>query len=201
MSRKHAVIIVHPDPESYTATMARTYAAAVRAQGDTAVIRDLYAMNFDPRLHIGELPRSEGYRLPADVANERKVLADVDVFAFFYPLWFNAPPAMMKGYVDRVFGMGFGFEPHGSAQVPMLEGRHLISFTTSGAPEHWVRGTGVLDALETLFDKHLAAMCGLSIIAHYHVGEVIPDLPLAVVNEAKNNIRAAVKLYFSREIA
>ena len=53
---------------------------------------------------------------------ERGVLAEADVFAFVYPLWFNAQPAILKGYVDRVFSLGFGFAPGAGGTEPLLAG-------------------------------------------------------------------------------
>lgn len=193
---KHAVIIAHPDPHGFTGTMGRTYAAAARGAGDRVVVRDLYDMDFDPRLQLGELARP-GYRPAQDVAEERAVLKDANVFALFYPLWFNAPPAILKGYIDRVFSLGFGFRPEGGGQAPQLSGRKLISFTVSGAPDHWVRETGAMGALYALVDKHLAAMCGLTVVAHHHFGGVTPGYPQKAVNQAKDEVRAAVRRYFA----
>lgn len=69
------------------------------------IVRDLYRLNFDPRLRARELPDHEGYAARPDVRRERSAIEDADVFALFYPLWFNAAPAIMKGYMDQVFGM------------------------------------------------------------------------------------------------
>lgn len=195
---QHAVIIAHPNPRSFTHAMARAYAAAVRAHGGTVVIRDLYKMDFDPRLKAGELPKSGGFGPAADVIEERGRLKKAEVFALFYPLWFNAPPAILKGYFDRVFSMGFGFGPRGGAQAPLLEGRKLISFTSSGAPETWVRETGAFSALHTLFDDHVSRMCGFHVVDHVHNGEVVPGLTKALVDEARDRVTAVVGRHFHK---
>lgn len=169
---KHAVIFAHPSPDSFTATMADAYAQAARRLGHEVVVRDLYRMNFDPRLAREELPDAEPPRPRSDVTAERELLSDVKVFALFYPFWFNAPPAMLKGYVDRVFGVGFGYGP---GTAPLLEGRRLISVSSSGAPMAWVRDTGAWQAEQRLFDRHLAAVCGLEIVDHLHFGGITPE--------------------------
>lgn len=144
---KHAVIAAHPRAESFTLSVAHTYVEAARARGQEAVLRDLYRLGFEPRLQEGEIPRPSGFAPGADVAGERQALAGVDVFAFIYPLWFNAPPAILLGYVQRVFGMGFGYGPiRQGGNQPLLGGRKLISFTSSGAPEAWLRQEGDLAA-------------------------------------------------------
>jgi NAD(P)H dehydrogenase (quinone) len=188
---KHSVIVAHPRPESLTCAIAEAYAEAVRKAGDAADVRDLYRMGFDPRLKESEIPGESGAVFGADVAAERARLADADVFAFVYPLWFNAPPAMLKGYVDRVFSLGFGYEPGPGGTEPLLQGRRLISFTTSGAPESWVRDTGAFQALTTLFDAHVAAVCGMTVLDHVHNGGIAPGLSRDAAAEILDNVRAA----------
>ena len=168
-----ALVLVHPRKRSFTATMAEAFAQAAGKAGAEVVIRDLYRLRFDPRLRAGEMPDHPDFRPRADVLAEREAIGDADVFAFFYPLWFNGPPAMMKGYVERVFGLGFGYSPirHGGNQ-PMLSGRRLAAFTSSGAPQDWVESSGAWTALRENFDKHLAAMTGLEMVGHHNFGDV-----------------------------
>lgn len=173
---RHVVILAHPNPASFNGAVVRAYAGTVEALGHTVEIRDLYQMDFDPRLKAGELPDREGAAPEPDVVLERAQLEGADTFAFIYPLWFNGPPAILKGYVDRVFGRGFGYEFDFGGTRPLLTGRNLISITTSGAPDEWVRQTGAFDALLTLFDRHLCAVTGLTFLDHAHVGGVTPGL-------------------------
>jgi NAD(P)H dehydrogenase (quinone) len=193
---KHAIIVAHPNPRSLTCALADRYAARVQAMGQSATVRDLYRMKFDPCLKASEIPTARNYHPAADVAAERSALADVDVFVFVYPLWFNAPPAMLKGYVDRVFGMGFGYEPGPGGTEPMLEGKALISFTLSGAPEEWARDTGALSALDTVFDRHLAQMSGLRIVDHVHAGGVVSAMNDAAVAAVFAGVDRAVDAHF-----
>ena len=194
---KHAVILAHPDPKSLNAAIARTYAEAVRGLGDEVVERDLYAMRFDPCLKAAEIPGPKPPRFRADVVRERVQLEDVDVFAFVYPLWFNAPPAILKGYVDRVFSMGFGFEPAFGGTDPRLGGRQLISFTTSGAPDFWIHDTGALNALKLLFDSHLGGTCGLSVVDHVHFGGMVSGITPEAYEEVIDRVRGAVVGHFA----
>jgi NAD(P)H dehydrogenase (quinone) len=190
---KHAVIYAHPNPDSFTACMAASYAVAARSLGHEVVVRDLYAMDFDPRLSREELPGETAPRPRPDVLAERKLLSDVKVFAIFYPFWFNAPPGMLKGYVDRVFGMGFGY---GRGMEALLEGRKLISFTSSGAPMAWVRDTGAWRAVRKLFDEHFAEVCGLDIVDHLHFGEITPGIRKDAVEGCARQVAQAVRQHF-----
>jgi NAD(P)H dehydrogenase (quinone) len=193
---KHAVIVAHPKPDSLTAAVARTYAEALRGFGEEVLVRDLYALDFDPRLKAAEIPGPGGYKAAPDIVAERGLLAEVKVFAFVYPLWFNAPPAILKGYVDRVFSMGFGYRPAFGGTEPGLEGRQLISFTSSGAPDAWGADTGALDALGLVFDGHVAAVCGLTVIDHVHFGGMVPGITEEAFEDTLAAVRAAAQRHF-----
>ena len=193
---KHAVIVAHPNPTSLTCARAHAYSDAARGLGHDVVERDLYRMAFDPCLKFAELPGPQGVHFAADVQAERALLKDVDVLAFIYPLWFNAPPAILKGYVDRVLSMGFGYEPGAGGTEPRLTTKRLISFTTSGAPEDWVRDTGALKALDLLFDAHLAGVCGLSIVDHVHEGGILQGLTTEAGEATLGAVRATVRQHF-----
>lgn len=195
---KHAVIFSHPNPDSFTACMAASYAATARGVGHEVVVRDLYEMGFEPRLSREELPGEAAPKFRPDVLAERKLLSDVKVFAVFYPFWFNAPPGMLKGYVDRVFGMGFGYARQ---MEPLLEGRRLISFTSSGAPMTWVRDTGAWRAVRKLFDEHFAEVCGLEIVDHLHFGEITPGIRKDAVRDCARQVADAVLVHFGEKAA
>jgi NAD(P)H dehydrogenase (quinone) len=194
---KHAVIVAHPDRDSFNVTVARRYGLAAEALGHQVELRDLYRIGFDPRLQASEIPRPGGFAPGEDVKAERAAIGDADVFVLVYPLWFNGPPAMLKGYFDRVFGMGFGYSPHGSeGNRPMLAGRKLISFTSSGAPTDWMNQEGSLAALRNLVDDHLAGVCGFEVVDHIHFGGVFPGMVIGRVESCEAEVAAAVARHF-----
>jgi len=173
---RHTVILANPRPDSFCAAIARQAVHTLRALGHTASVRDLYRLGFDPCLAAGEIPGHGPYAPGADVVLERNRLADIDSLILVYPFWFNAPPAILKGYVDRVLSMDFGYRPGIGGTEPLLGDRCLTSISTSGAPGAWVVGTGALDALKVVFDQHLAAVTGLQLRGHLHLGGVRPNL-------------------------
>lgn len=193
---KHAVIISHPRAASFTASVADVYAKALSALGHDAVVRDLYRMNFDPRLKATELPFDAPFQPEPDVAQERAQLKDCGVFALFYPLWLNAPPAMMKGYLERVLSFGFAYGADGHSYNPLLTGRKLISFSSSGAPLIWLEQTGALVAVHTLFDDYFAKLCGMTVLEHIHVGGVTPGASQPFVEARLEEVRKTVAKYF-----
>lgn len=194
---RHAIILGHPDPSSFNAAVARSYVAAVQDIGHRADLRDLYAQRFQPCLQAGELPWRADFAVPADVAAEREVIAAADVIVLVYPLWFNAPPAIIKGYVERVFGMGFGYRAATPGTRPLLLGKSLISITTSGAPGAWVDQTGAMERLRKGFDEHVAAVCGLGVLEHLHLGGVTPGIRADAAEAMFDDVRHMARRLFA----
>jgi NAD(P)H dehydrogenase (quinone) len=153
-------------------------------------------MDFDPRLRAGEISGAPDFAPGDDVKAERALLVDVDTFAFCYPLWLDAPPAMMKGYLDRVFGRGFAYGQRGEESGPLLKGRSMISFTSSGAPTDWIRSTGAWDALSRLVDSYFGELTGLAVVEHVHFGSVGPGMRPDAVERLLARVRDAVIRHF-----
>ena len=169
---KHSVIVAHPDADSFTLSVARRYCAVVEAKGQTSVLRDLYRMSFDPVLKASERP-GDGPFVPApDVAAELELLEGSGAFVLVYPIWFGTPPAMLKGYIERVLGAGLspkalhghlGRPPH-----PLLGGKQLLSFSSSGSTQQWLADQGAWVSLQTIFDGYLARAFWMDTPHHVH---------------------------------
>lgn len=170
---KHAIIVCHPAEQSFTMSVAERYAETVRAAGHQVVMRDLYRLGFDPVLQ-----EEERHGKPrADVEAEWAALGKVDVFVLVYPIWFGAPPAMLKGYIDRVFGAGrqLGYDGSSGA-ASLLVGKRLVSLTSSGSMKAWLSEKGVFGSLRTVFDRYLVDVFGFAETARYHFDGVGPDM-------------------------
>jgi NAD(P)H dehydrogenase (quinone) len=196
---KHAIILAHPNARSFAGAVADTYTRACHVLGHQVIGRDLYHIGFDPCLKTSEMPFADGFSPEPDVLAERALLRDCDVFAFVYPLWLNSPPAILKGYLERVFGFGFAYGAGGHSFTPLLSGRKMISFSSSGAPSDWLQKTGGLDAIRTLFDAYFAALTGLEFIEHIHVGGVRPGASESFVGARLKDVETCVARHFGRQ--
>jgi NAD(P)H dehydrogenase (quinone) len=177
---KHAIIACHPLKKSFTLAVAQRYAEAVEAHGHEVVIRDLYRLKFDPVLKA----RERGGQAALDVVREWGELGKPDVFVLVYPIWFGTPPAMLKGYIDRVFGAGRVRGGGGKGgRGELLAGKRLVSLTSSGASSAWLAEKGVLGSLRTVYDRYLAEVFNLSETHRYHFDGVVEGLPARDFNQ------------------
>ena len=174
---RHVVILAHPSSHSFNGLVARTYCEEVRRQGQDAILRDLYAIGFDPLLKESERPKDAGTPLSRDVERELGILRDTDVFVFVYPIWFGMPPAMLKGYLDRVLGAGVtARQLQGGQSATLMRGKRLVGITSSGASRGWLNQQHQIEALRTLFGSYLVNAFGMKGYADLHFGETVEGL-------------------------
>jgi putative NADPH-quinone reductase len=107
MKRHILVILGHPNSESYCGTMADAYAEGARSAGHTVARLDLGRLRFDPVLHKGY---AEIQPLEPDLVAAREAISSADHLVFVYPVWWGGPPALLKGFFDRLFLPGFAFK-------------------------------------------------------------------------------------------
>jgi NAD(P)H dehydrogenase (quinone) len=190
-TQRHVVILCHPEERSFNAAVAQAYCETVRALGHEAILRDLYRLGFDPVLKAGERPSVGERALPDDVAAEFESIGGADVFVLVYPIWFGSPPAMMKGYVERVFGAGFSYraiqahQPH-----PLLTGRHLLSVTSSAGTSTWLDLRGAWSSLRDVFDNYLAEAFSMASSHHLHLESIVEEMPESVAREKLHRVES-----------
>ena len=176
-TQRHVVILCHPDERSFNAAAARTYCETVRSLGHEAILRDLYRLGFDPVLKAGERSTAGGQALSDDVTAELDSIRGADIFVLVYPIWFGTPPAMMKGYVERVLGAGFSYRAIQARQPhPLLGGRHLLSVTSSASTSTWLDLRGAWSSLRDVFDNYLANAFSMASSHHLHLESVVEDM-------------------------
>jgi NAD(P)H dehydrogenase (quinone) len=185
---RHLVVLAHPRRGSFNHQIAQAYCDTVEACGQRPFLRDLYLNRFDPVLeYLGEAPELE-------VVYDLTEIRRCDVVVFIYPIWFGGPPAMIKGYVDRVLGAGFKpSHDHAQAHNPFLKGRHMISFSTSASTQAWLGEQGQLTALREGFDQYLGTIFQLAATEHVHIDAVVEGLSEHYAAEQLERVREAAR--------
>lgn len=140
--RTTLVVLAHPEPASFNATWARHTAAAAQAAGDRVLRSDLCAMGFDPvegpQHHGGRRPfdalkAQEAGPLPDDVAAEVRKLRAADRIVLHFPLWWFAPPAILKGWTERCLPHGHLHDVENRFDTGLLRGKSVLFCVTTGS--------------------------------------------------------------------
>lgn len=173
------VVLAHPRPRSFNHALAAAAAEALAAAGHRVSFHDLYADGFDPVLPAPEL-RDEA-ALPPAVAAHCAELAAADGIVVVHPNWWGQPPAILKGWVDRVFRPGVAYrflEGDGGEGIPLglLKARTALVFTTSNTPE--ARELAVFgDPLQRTWADCVFRFCGVADVRRRNFGVVITSTP------------------------
>jgi NAD(P)H dehydrogenase (quinone) len=129
-------------------------------------VRDLYETGFDPVLKGPDFVAMQKGTVLEDVRAEQDHIKWADVITFIYPIWWYQMPAMLKGYIDRVFSHGFAYEIGAEGIKGLLSGKKVIMLnTTGGAGEHYGEA-GYNVALKRTFDVGTFGLCGMEVVMH-----------------------------------
>lgn len=170
-TRASALIVhAHPEPASFSTAQSHTAREALQERGYRVELIDLYARGWDPVLARDEFPPSEGPFKPqreqqaavkngalaADVRADLDAVLAADLLVLSFPLWWFSVPAILKGWVDRVFVMGavFGGD-FGLFKQAALAGRRAVVLATTGGPPETFADDGAFGSIDAfLFHVH-----------------------------------------------
>ena len=164
MNMQISVILAHPDPKSFNHAIAQTAVQALKKNGHIAIFHDLYQEKFDPLLPVKEIP--ENAKLPANIKKHCKEIAIADGLLIIHPNWWGQPPAILKGWVDRVIRPGIAYEfleGDSGEGVPggLLKAKAALVYNTSNTEsEREKRVFG--DPLETIWKNCIFGLCGVT---------------------------------------
>jgi NAD(P)H dehydrogenase (quinone) len=159
-----SVILAHPDDGSFNHAIAQTAIRQLQANGHEVHFHDLYGESFDSLLTRGEISRYAP--LPDSITDHCREIAAADGIVIVHPNWWGQPPAILKGWVDRVIRPGIAYEfleGDSGEGVPngLLKAKAAIVFNTSnteGEREESVFG----DPLETIWRNCIFGLCGVA---------------------------------------
>jgi NAD(P)H dehydrogenase (quinone) len=159
-----SIILAHPDPASFNHAVARAAEEELRRRGHEAVWHDLYAEMFDPVISAAEISRDAA--LPTAVGRHCAELSAADGIIVVHPNWWGQPPAVLKGWIDRVVRPGVAYrfrEGDAGEGVPegLLRARAAIVFNTSNTDRRREKKT-FGDPLETLWKNCVFGLCGVN---------------------------------------
>jgi NAD(P)H dehydrogenase (quinone) len=195
------LIVAHPDKASFNHAIAAACLTRLRANGHEVIFHDLYEERFDPLLKAGEYVRDAV--LPDQIRRHCREISMAEGIVIVHPNWWGQPPAILKGWVDRVLRPGGAYEflpgdkGEGVPRGLLKAGRALIFNTsnTEAARERGVFG----DPLEALWKKCVFELCGVTIVERRMFSVVVTSTAqernawLSEAGETVNRIFPAVR--------
>jgi NAD(P)H dehydrogenase (quinone) len=170
-----SVILGHPSSESFNHAIADAVVSTLKDNGHHVLFHDLYAEHFDPALPASEIPKSAG--TDPLVKKHCDELAQADGIVIIHPNWWGQPPAILKGWIDRVIRPGVAYEfleGDGGEGVPcgLLKTRTALVFNTSNTTEERERAV-FGDPLETIWKNCIFGLCGVTNVHRKMFGVVV----------------------------
>ena len=196
-----SVILAHPNGESFNHAIAKAAVNELKQNGHEIFFHDLYAEKFDPLLPEEEIPKDAP--LPYEIEKHCREINEAEGIIIIHPNWWGQPPAILKGWVDRVIRPGVAYEflegdkgegtPEG-----LLKAKAAVIFNTSNTAferEKMVFG----DPLETLWKNCVFGLCGVTTFYRKMFGIVV----ISTEDQRRGwlqEVREIVSKYFPKEI-
>ena len=148
-----------------------TITEQVKSEGGEVVLRDLYAMNFDPVLSETDLDLVAEGKYAADVIEEQNHIKWCNIMVFICTVWWGAMPAIAKGYMDRVFAPGFAYECVDGKIRGLLEDKQVAVIQAQGQPRE-PSETEIWPHIRILTTDNIFHPCGMKSLGHLFFPEV-----------------------------
>ncbi|HTI98403.1 MAG TPA: NAD(P)H-dependent oxidoreductase [Dongiaceae bacterium] len=153
-----SVILAHPNLGSFNHAIAAAAAEALERNGHKVFLHDLYQEGFDPLLPAAEIAREA--RLDDMLAGHCREITAADGIIVVHPNWWAMPPAILKGWLDRVLRPEVAYRFVAGKSQGLLQARQALVFNTSNTPLALEREL-YDDPLETLWKKCVFSLCGV----------------------------------------
>jgi NAD(P)H dehydrogenase (quinone) len=174
-----SVILGHPERGSFNHAIATAVVNTLHDIGHGTFFHDLYEERFDPLLPAWEIAKDAP--LDADIASHCAEIAVADGIVIIHPNWWGQPPAILKGWVDRVIRPGVAYEfieGDSGEGVPagLLKAKTAVVINTSNTEqERELEAFG--DPLETIWKNCIFGLCGVNDFHRRMFGIVVTSTP------------------------
>lgn len=160
------IVYAHPNPASFNAAMRDVAVGALSRAGHSILLSDLYAMRFNPVMSLAELAGDL-----RDIQGEMDKVRRADLLLFQFPDWWYNMPAIMRGWIDRVFAFGFAYDDEHSFENGLLLGKKAMVSMTVGSREDYFKQAPERDLMRVLEPIHYGVFkyVGMEVLPPYIV--------------------------------
>ena len=165
---KNLIVYAHPNSGSLNHFFKQTVLESLQESGEEIAIRDLNEINFNPVFSLEDMNGQRIGTVADDVKTEQDFITWADRIIFIYPIWWTGMPAIMKGYIDRVFSYGFAYRYDQGIQKGLLTGKKTIIINSHGKSNAEYEAMGMDKALILTSDTGIFTYSGLEIQQHFY---------------------------------
>jgi len=169
---KYLIVYVHPSPKSFNHAILETISEELKKGRKKFKVRDLYKIGFNPVLSTKDLSAIEKGAVPEDVKKEQNYISKADTLIFIFPIWWSAMPAMLKGYIDRVFSLKFAYDITADGVIGLLKGKKVFIVSTTGASKEDYQKMGAFKMMNMSIDMAIFQFSGMKVIGHKYFSSV-----------------------------
>lgn len=144
-------VLDQPNPASLSHAVAARFMEGCRDAGHTVELADLNAEGFDPRWRIEDFAQMDGEPMPEDVLAEQARIDRCDALAMIFPLYWWGMPAMLKGWVDRVWSYGWAYDQVDDPDVSLQRTRTGVMLVPAGASPQSMAPNGYDTAIDAIW--------------------------------------------------
>jgi len=157
---KVLVVFGHPNLKSFNGAVLESFTKGLEDGGHSFEVSNLYEIDYDPRFKAEDFLQFKGRPMPPDVQVEQKKLANADALVIIGPVlgWFI--PAILEGWLQRVFSWGFAWTADKDGMHGHLKNEKGLYIFTTGNPEAFYKTTGLGDAMNNILSSTMTE-CGI----------------------------------------
>lgn len=163
---KALVVFAHPNPKSFNRAVLDTVTAELKKKGAEVRVKDLYATHWNPILAASDFEQLLGGKTPEDIAREQGEVTWADTLFFIYPIWWYSHPAILKGWIDRVFSFGFAYTMTDKGPEGLLKNKTATVITTSGGDRATAEQNGLLASIKATMVNGILGFSGITDVRH-----------------------------------
>ncbi|MEI7466129.1 MAG: NAD(P)H-dependent oxidoreductase [Burkholderiales bacterium] len=154
-------VFAHPRRDAFTGALLDATLAGLADAGHTSETADLYREGFEPRFQVADGAQFTGGPAPDDVLREQARVDRADALVFAFPVWWWSFPAVLKGWIDRVFTEGWAYRFEPGLSRGLLRDRPTLLLGACGSRESTFRKYGYAEAMRVQLDVGILGYCGL----------------------------------------
>lgn len=190
---KALIVYAHPNPASFNAGILQTIQKELEKNAIEYNLRNLYELQFNPVFSGAELGAVfTGNGSLEDVQFEQSFITQSDLLIFVYPIWWFGPPAILKGYIDRVFAHGFSFVYGPKGVTPMMKGKKAFVVQTGGNTPEAYEAYGLTNVPKDTMEKGTLQFMGFetSALTLLAVQQISDQERIEMLNSVQKNLKS-----------